>query len=217
MIRSLILPVVIAILSFGSISCGDCVGAFGKEKVVCNNGGTCNDGECDCLKGYSGPSCDSLDLCELNDVVCVFGDCEDGLCFCQNGYEGEVCEIESRVKFLGKYRVSAERCDPLDTVAGREIEIQRDAFDASKITISNLFSYNNFPINGFFSRIEATATPNSMNFNIFGQSPDDNAKTISGSGTLDLSDTSAVKVFIDYTVINGNKEYTCALDATFIE
>jgi len=217
MIRSLILPIVIAILSFGSISCGDCVGAFGKEKVVCNNGGTCNDGECDCLKGYSGPSCDSLDLCELNDVVCVFGDCDGGLCFCQNGYEGEVCEVETRVKFLGKYRVSAERCSPLDTIAGREIEIQRDAFDASKITIASLFSYNNFPINGFFSKVEATATANTMNFNIFGQSPDDNSKTISGSGSLDLTDTANVKIFIDYTVINGNKEYTCALDGTLIK
>ena len=216
MIRSLLLPVILAIISLGSVSCGECVGAFGKEKVECNNGGTCNDGECDCLKGYSGVSCDSLDLCELNDVVCVFGACQDGLCECQSGYEGELCETESRMKFLGTYRVSTEGCDPLDTIAGREIEIKRDPFEASKITISDLFSYETFPVNGFFSLVEASATPNSMNFNIFGQSPDDNSKTISGSGMLDLSDTNEVRILIDYTVINGNKEYTCSLNGRLL-
>jgi len=217
MIRSLLLPIVIALLSFGSISCGDCVGAFGKEKVECNNGGTCNDGECDCLKGYSGVSCDSLDLCELNDVICVFGDCQDGLCECQSGYEGKLCETESRVKFLGKYRVSTEACDPLDTIAGREIEIKRDIFDASRINISDLFGYNNFPINGFFSKVEASVTPNSNSFVIFGQSPDDNSKTISGSGVIDNSDTNNIQINIDYTIVNGNKQYTCALNGKFIE
>ncbi len=217
MIRSLLFSLVIAFLSIASVSCGDCFGFMGREKIECHNGGTCNDGECDCLKGYSGTFCDSLDLCELNDVECVFGDCEDGLCICQTGYEGELCVIESRVKFLGKYRVSTERCDPLDTIAGKEIEIQRDVFDASKITISNLFSYSNFPINGFFSKIEAAANANSMQFNIFGQSPDDNQKTINGTGLLNLTDTNNITISINYRVVNGNKEYTCDLDGTLIE
>lgn len=190
-------------------SCDQCIGMFGREKVECSNGGTCNDGECDCLKGYSGPSCDSLNLCELNDVVCVYGYCDGGDCFCQTGYEGEFCEIESREKFLGQFWV-IERCAPLDTFAGHTVTIERDLLDASRITIRNLFNDNQYSNVGFYSRIEATAQPGTARFNIFNQTPDDNEKSISGFGTIEFLEADTT-LTIEYSVINGNKEYTCTL------
>jgi hypothetical protein len=188
---------------------------FGKEKIVCSNGGTCNGGECDCLKGYSGPSCDSLDLCELNDIDCVFGLCSDGLCNCQEGYEGTLCETETRAKFIGEYQIS-EYCDPLDTLQGHTMKIQRNLLDPTRIELVNVFNANQFPIVGFYSKIDGRAQTNSFNFSIPNQAPDDNTRTMSGSGSIDLSDTNNITITIDYTVVNGNKSYSCTLEGTKI-
>ncbi len=210
--KRLLAPLLVALISITTVSCDECIGMFGKEKVQCNNGGTCNDGECDCLKGYSGPSCDSLDLCELNDVDCVFGLCVNGDCNCQDGYEGQLCEIETREKFLGSYTIS-EYCDPLDTLVGHTMVIDRDLLDPTRITLSNVFNANQFPIEGFFSKVEARAQKSSMKFTIFGQNPDDNDRSISGSGEIDMADTNNITITIDYTITNGNKTYSCRLDA----
>lgn len=202
---------VVVLLALGQTSCDECFGFLGKEKIVCNNGGTCNDGECDCLKGYSGATCDSLDLCELNDVNCVFGECDKGDCFCQDGYEGEFCEVESRSKFLGTYKIS-EFCDPLDTLQDHLMVIDRDLLNPTLIELSNVFNFDQFPIVGFFSKIDASVNTGSMKFNIFNQNPDGNDRSISGSGEIDLADTNNVTIKIDYTIINGNKTYSCYLE-----
>ncbi len=71
------------------------------KDVVCQNGGTCTDGTCDCPTGYEGNNCETLkDKCK--DVVCQNGGtCIDGTCDCPTGYEGDNCETLSRDKFLG--------------------------------------------------------------------------------------------------------------------
>jgi len=201
--KKLILPTLVAFLTLFSVACSQC-------DDDCSNGGTCNDGECDCLKGYSGPTCDSLDLCELNDVECAFGLCENGDCICQEGYEGELCEVETRAKFIGMYQIS-EFCDPVDTLQGHYMEVTRNLLNPTRIELSNVFNANQFPIVGFFSKIEASAQKSTLKFSIFNQNPDDNERSINGSGIIDISDTNNVTMTIDYTITNGNKTYTCQL------
>lgn len=207
----LFLPLTILFL-FATTACNECIGPFGKEKVVCNNGGTCNDGQCDCLKGYFGDRCEILDLCELNDVVCVQGNCEDGVCYCGVGYEGSDCSVESRLKFLGTYSF-IERCPGLDTINGYNIEITRDPLDQGRIDITNVFNFSHFPINGFFSAVSAVANKNAQSFTIPTQQPDDNGKVISGSGLINDTDTNNIRLEIDFTIINGGKEYSCSMEA----
>ena len=195
-------------------SCDECRGLLGNQKITCSNGGTCNDGACDCLKGFFGDDCTDVDSCELLDVVCVRGYCETGQCFCDPGFSGDDCSIESRKKFLGTYNVT-EYCQDLDTTWGYNIVIERNVLDGSVMNIANLFSYDNFPINGYFSKVEGTATPDSESFSINNQKPDDGEKSISGQGVLTVVDSVAT-INISYVTTNGNKEFTCTCEGTRI-
>jgi hypothetical protein len=210
MIQRLLFAILFIGASISFTACNQCIGPFGKEKIVCDNGGTCNEGECDCLKGYSGETCSELDRCELNDVVCAFGSCEDGNCICLDGYEGELCEIETRAPLLGKYQIS-EGCVDIDTVGTYEMIIERANRGDDQIIMTNVFNYTQWDLRGFFSPIQARVNSGTTSFNIFNQSPDDNQKVITGSGSLDLSDTNNITITISYTVEDGNKSYTCEL------
>lgn len=50
------------------------------DDIVCQNGGTCDTGDCDCPDGFSGTTCEIQDLCFgitcEYDGVCVEGTCE---------------------------------------------------------------------------------------------------------------------------------------------
>jgi len=196
-------------------SCDECRGLLGGEKVPCSNGGTCNDGSCDCLKGYFGASCQDVDSCELLDVVCVRGFCETGNCFCDSGFEGEDCSFESRKKFIGTYNV-IESCANLDTTWNYNITIERNILDGGTMNIGNLFSYDNFPIHGFFSKVEAVADQGTESFTINNQKPDGGEKSISGSGFITIVDSATTNITIDYTTQNGNKSYNCQLTGVLI-
>ena len=196
-------------------SCDGCRGLLGGEKIVCSNGGTCNDGACDCLKGYFGPNCEQTDSCELLDVTCFRGECDNGICLCESGYEGEDCSIESRKKYLGVYNV-IESCIGLDTTWNYNITLEANVLDGAVINITNLFSYSNFPVNGYFSRIEAVVEAGAEKFNIPNQRPDDGTKSISGSGELIVVDSNTTNIVIDYVTTNGNKSYSCQLTGVLI-
>lgn len=77
------------------------------DTISCLNGGTCSDGQCECINGYSGNRCEvepidtttTIDPC--GGIVCNNGGtCVDGSCACAVGYEGISCDIEWRTKFL---------------------------------------------------------------------------------------------------------------------
>ncbi len=61
-----------------------------KDKV-CQNGGTCNDGDCSCPGGYSGTNCQIHDLC-YGKTCLNGGGCVDGTCICPTGYTGVNCQ-----------------------------------------------------------------------------------------------------------------------------
>jgi hypothetical protein len=97
--------VAVMLLWFASCGKDEC------KDVVCQNGGTCEDGVCNCVNKFHGERCE-LEPCYnvvcLNDGVCENGDCE-----CSAGYEGSDCSIESREKFLGNYLVDGTyACTP---------------------------------------------------------------------------------------------------------
>jgi len=75
------------------------------DDVVCQNGGTCDEGTCLCPDGYSGVNCEIFDPCF--DVNCQNGgNCIDGNCICERGYIGESCELETRATFIGLWDAS---------------------------------------------------------------------------------------------------------------
>ncbi len=60
--------------------------------ILCLNGGTCDDGECDCPDGYSGTLCAVYDSCFA--VICMNGGtCDNGTCDCPDGYSGTLCAV----------------------------------------------------------------------------------------------------------------------------
>ena len=64
------------------------------EGLICQHGGSCLDGVCRCVNGYSGTYCEiEPDPC-LNVTCQNGGTCSEGVCQCVNGYSGTYCEIE---------------------------------------------------------------------------------------------------------------------------
>ncbi|CAD5123388.1 DgyrCDS11742 [Dimorphilus gyrociliatus] len=56
----------------------------------CLSRGTCLNGTCICVDGWSGEYCEQGD-CGL----CVNGNCSEGFCICNDGFEGPACEDEA--------------------------------------------------------------------------------------------------------------------------
>lgn len=61
------------------------------EDTICQNGGLCIEGICDCPPGYSGLRCQDFDPC--HNVTCLNGGtCLSGGCQCPTGYSGQYCQ-----------------------------------------------------------------------------------------------------------------------------
>ena len=60
------------------------------QDVICQNGGTCVNGVCNCPAGFGGDNCEVF-LCQ--DIICQNGGtCVNGTCNCPAGFGGDNCE-----------------------------------------------------------------------------------------------------------------------------
>lgn len=85
------------------------------DDVICQNGGTCIEGACDCPDGFIGPNCEvKVDPCEIKQCVnadtCVVNAQGEAVCFCATGFEGERCDSTWSNKYTGRFEVT-ESCN----------------------------------------------------------------------------------------------------------
>lgn len=138
-------------------SCDDC------KDVTCENGGTCNEGECECTDNYFGDNCETH---------CVNGAYAGGSCDCDAGYEGDACETMSRDKFVGSYSVS-DNC----TGSGADtytVAIATSSGEVTDVLISNFWAL-------FTNSVKATISGNTIT--IDSQEPDGDGWLVTGNGT----------------------------------
>lgn len=109
------------------LSLGSC--ADECDDVTCDNGGTCDEGDCTCTTNYYGETC--ADFCEN-------GTYNEGDCMCDDGYEGGSCSTESREKFIGSWTYTTS-CDPGNS-SNSEITTVSD--NVQRVTITNLTGFN---------------------------------------------------------------------------
>jgi hypothetical protein len=81
------------------VSCDQC------KNVECLNAGTCAEGVCDCLDGFTGENCQVEDKCITGNVTCEHGKtCIDGTCDCGQWYDGSSCETKVVDTYVGPYQ-----------------------------------------------------------------------------------------------------------------
>ncbi|KNC87201.1 hypothetical protein SARC_00678 [Sphaeroforma arctica JP610] len=60
--------------------------------IACGAHGICESGNCECIDGYTGASCDTPPLDGCATVDCgSHGSCSGGVCTCTDGYSGKLC------------------------------------------------------------------------------------------------------------------------------
>lgn len=156
---NLLLVALVGATTFSLTSCTDeC------KDVVCNNGGTCAEGVCECADNYFGEACD---------VECVNGTFSGTACDCEAGFEGDACTIESREDMISSYNVT-DNCSASgqDTY---EVGVTAGSASADVIRISNFWAI-------FVNSVEATVDGD--NITITEQEPDADGWKVSGSGTF---------------------------------
>ena len=84
------------------------------EGVVCNNLGTCVDGECSCTPGWTGTTCDvHTNPCDT--TICYNGGvCNAGVCNCPGHTSGADCKIQEAPSHMAIHRLVIERFNPYD-------------------------------------------------------------------------------------------------------
>lgn len=161
------------------------------KDIVCENAGTCDEGVCTCLDGFSGTNCEIEDLCITQDVTCNNGGtCLDGTCTCTTGYEGTDCSTLVRAKYLGNFN-GASNCS-LSGAESYGLSITAGSSDLD-VSFDNLYNV------GFFTT-GTVAADGSINIpsQAFGTG------TVSGNATI-----SGTTVTVVYTISGGGVSDNC--------
>lgn len=164
-----------------------------KERV-CNNGGTCFEGDCNCRPAWTGPNCDTP---KCDEIDCQNGDCENGECNCDPGYYGTLCERRMDLQFTGAWSGS-QTC--VETGGGTS-----NASQSLSISEKDWSSYLDLEISsivGYGGPVQAFVE-NERTFTIPYQSR--SGKAISGGGTL-----TGDRLEIDYA-FNDGVHHDCTL------
>lgn len=154
--------ILIVLSLFATVTYSSCQGKCGD--VICQNGGVCEKGECDCPYGYEGSLCETMtDLC-MNG-----GKLKNNVCECEIGFEGKYCEAYTRNKFLREWTSG---------FGGYYTHISPGA-SVPSVVISNMA--HTF----FVHSVEAYVEGNTIT--IPNQIPDNNNRSIEGTGTFDAT------------------------------
>lgn len=129
--KNYLLPLfAIAVLVIATTSCDKC------KDITCQNGGTCDKGQCTCPTGYSGDNCEIKDPCL--GVNCLnSGTCASGTCNCASGYFGTDCGLSCAncSTFTGNYTSYSQNYCGSST--GYTLSITTSTSSSNKISISN--------------------------------------------------------------------------------
>ena len=157
----------VALMSATALSLSSCTDEC--KDITCENGGTCNEGVCECADGYFGTSCET---------ACVNGTVAAGACDCNAGYEGESCDIESRADMVGSYSV-ADACSASGT-ASYEVSMTTGSASADQLRVSGFWEI-------FVNSVLVTV--NGDDLTIAEQEPDSDGWKVSGTGTYNENNT----------------------------
>ena len=129
-----------------------------------------------------------------NKTVCVNGGaCVDGHCDCPSGYSGDSCNYETRSFFYGTYNVH-DVCT-LTGVSDYTVNISEVPGQLLKVYIANF-------ANSFSNNVTATISGNHIS--IATQSPDNDGRVLTGSGTLSVN-----TIQMSYSIAGATGTNTC--------
>ncbi len=156
---NLLFVALIGAMTMTLTSCDECA------DITCENGGTCEEGVCQCTDNFFGDACE---------VECVNGTYASGSCLCDAGYEGDACTVLSREDMIGSY-IGSDACS------------NTGATDAYNSSVAESSSFDDgVLINGLwdtFFENNITGTVDGDVITIPNQDPDSDGYTIEGSGT----------------------------------
>jgi hypothetical protein len=88
------------------------------EGVVCNNGGSCVDGNCHCLPAWTGVKCDvHTNPCDTTPCY-NGGSCNNGVCSCPGHTSGPDCSIQEDPTYMYVYRIAIGQFCPASSTGG---------------------------------------------------------------------------------------------------
>ncbi|MEZ4722303.1 MAG: calcium-binding EGF-like domain-containing protein [Flavobacteriales bacterium] len=187
-----LLFLIAAIVSLSLTACDEC------KDISCMNGGTCEEGVCDCPNGYSGELCEDEDLCITNNVTCVNGQCNNGVCECDQWYEGENCDDRVIEKYDGLY-IGTYSCSQ-----------GTSTYSIGSATMSDIEEENEMKIKENSGRVYSVEFTTNKKFDIPSQSTSTSfgeLSTVSGSGEVSGND---LEFQVTYTYAVQGSSTTCS-------
>jgi hypothetical protein len=98
--------------------------------ITCENGGTCNNGTCDCPSGYSGNKCQTLTNPCANVTCLNGGTCSVGICNCPAGYTGANCGTQKTPTKIRVVKIEVNGFPATDNGAGWDLTSGADIYPA---------------------------------------------------------------------------------------
>lgn len=174
------------------------------DRLMCENGGVCIDGACECPEGFIGPVCNvELDPCLIKQCrgnqtqECVVNNQNEAVCMCKTGFEGDLCENLWTDKFEGTYNCT-EECNGQSILFPVTIE---EGPEFKRITVVNFHNQFNDSLmlesKVVAELINPTVFEIKNQFMLFG--------LVEGSGHLQSEDL----IVMNYTITSDTDTLTC--------